>query len=70
MNAATQAGPAEMLGASNVGKSQGLKDDPALKSFLSKEIKNHSPVFRDYPPTKALVRAAIVDVMGTLGIRK
>ena len=54
---------------SNVGKSAHLKNDPALKAFLSKEIKNDSAVFHDYPPTKALVHAAIIDVMNILGIK-
>jgi len=46
-----------------------LKHDVALKAFLSKEVKNNSAVFKDYPPTRALVRAAILDVVDTLGIK-
>lgn len=52
----------------NIGKSSDLKNDPAVLKFLSKETKNSSAIFKDYPPTSALVRAAIFDVMNTLSI--
>lgn len=61
---------AETSKATNVGKADTLKDDPALAAFLSKEVKNDSKVFRDYAPTRALVRAAINDALDTLGIQK
>lgn len=52
----------------NVSKSDFLRSDTALKEFLSKEVKNSSAVFKDYAPTSALVRAAMLDAMETLGI--
>jgi hypothetical protein len=57
---------------SSVGQSENLRDDVALKAFLSKEVENQSPLFVDYAPTSAptsaLIDAAIDDVMRTLGI--
>jgi hypothetical protein len=54
----------------NSGKSEHLRNDPALKAFLSKEVKNDSPAFKDYPPTTALVQAGIDDfITNILGIK-
>lgn len=55
---------------SNIGKSEGLKNDEALRLYFSKEICNNSPQFIDYPASPALVRAAVFDIMDTLGIKK
>lgn len=57
-------------GKTSVGKTDFLKTDKALKQFLSKEVKNNSPQFKDYAPTNALVEAAIDDVMQVLGFKK
>lgn len=45
-----------------------LNEDMALRSFLSREIKNNSIAFHDYAPTAALVEAAIDDLMEILNI--
>lgn len=55
---------------SNSGKSDHLENDSALKAFLSKEVKNDSPAFKDYPPTTALIRAANNDFLKTIGIKR
>ena len=52
----------------NIGKSDHLQHDLALRAFLSKEIKNESVAFCDYAPTEALVRSSIIDFMHTLGM--
>ncbi len=56
----------------NTWKSDFLKEDPAIKSFLSKspEEKNEQGKFQDYPPTMSLVRAAVDDVMDALGMKR
>lgn len=53
---------------SNVGKAKNLESSEALKGFLSKEVKNFSVAFKDYTPTRSLVRDAIADIMGNLGL--
>ena len=51
------------------GEGLRLEDDVALKVFLSREVRNDSVAFRDYPPTVALVEAAIQDLMGIFNIK-
>lgn len=51
-------------------KSAHLKDNEAFRAFLSKETNNDSAEFRDYAPTRSLVRAAIIDIMDARGVKR
>lgn len=51
------------------GEDLRLEDDVALRVFLSREVRNDSVAFRDYPPTVALVEAAIQDLMCIFNIK-
>lgn len=61
--------PSESAAGGNQSPTALLKDDFALRAFLSKEINNDSAVFKDFPATRALVRAAILDIKEVLGIK-